>query len=480
MIASNLVLLVLAAAALPSSTCLRVPMPRCARRSGVPLASLGVPSANDGARPGAELPRSLITPDDRTALEEVYAISSTEASMLAAELVLETAAEETMARAEQWRRQLQPQQDEEQQSALSAGVDAARAVVALVALVYGTNYATVKLLDEQIGTTSLGALLRFSICACAITPALLMVGSRQPKVLQRSMVASGLEIGVWMGLGYIVQAMALETSAAATQAFLLSLTVIVCPFLETALDGVRQPARVWFAAGLSVVGVALLEASNLLTSGGCAPGDVLGLLQPVFFGVGFYRLESAMGAHVREGSCAPEPPLSSGDVALALTTYQTWTVLVMAFGWAMLDSGSIGALMSNVVEASALAAASPAMIGALLWCGIVTTAGCSFAEAQALSRLSASDAMVIFATEPLWAAAFAWCTLGETMGPAAIGGGGLIVLSCVLSSGAGLPPDDQPSHPDHGAGRRSDARDYTSDTVPALLAVSDDGVDGRC
>ena len=61
---------------------------------------------------------------------------------------------------------------------------------------------------------------------------------------------------------------------------------------------------------------------------------------------------------------------------------------------------------------------------------------CGFAEAQVLSTLSASDAMVIFSTEPLWAAAFAWLALHEEMSPLGYLGGGVIVAACILSSGA--------------------------------------------
>jgi len=66
---------------------------------------------------------------------------------------------------------------------------------------------------------------------------------------------------------------------------------------------------------------------------------------------------------------------------------------------------------------------------------------CGFAEAQVLSTLSASDAMVIFSTEPLWAAAFAWFALHEEMSPLGYLGGGVIVAACILSSGA-LGPSD--------------------------------------
>ena len=47
--------------------------------------------------------------------------------------------------------------------------------------------------------------------------------------------------------------------------------------------------------------------------------------------------------------------------------------------------------------------------------------------------------MVIFASEPLWAALIAWITLGEVMGPSAILGGGCIVSACLVSALADSP-----------------------------------------
>ena len=95
----------------------------------------------------------------------------------------------------------------------------------------------------------------------------------------------------------------------------------------------------------------------------------------------------------------------------------------------------------------------------------MTTAGCAYAEANCLGALSSSEATVVFATEPLWAAAFAWWALSETvrtprppsapyiyhahshsvrtgalscaqMGPSAMLGGGLIVSACLVSAAA--------------------------------------------
>lgn len=61
-----------------------------------------------------------------------------------------------------------------------------------------------------------------------LLPVLLQRATVEPKIVHPAVVRDGLEMGLWMALGYGVQAVALTTSPASLQAFLLSLTVVVC------------------------------------------------------------------------------------------------------------------------------------------------------------------------------------------------------------------------------------------------------------
>jgi len=330
----------------------------------------------------------------------------------------------------------------------------ARLLLAAVAALYGTNYAAVKLLDDWVGMSSSAALLRFALATLITGPAMLLTARAEPRVLSASTARGGLLVGGLFALGYVVQAIALETSEASVQAFLLSLTVVVCPVLQTTLDGVVQPRRVWTASAVAVAGVALLEASHILgsDSAGVTQGDVLGLLQPILFGAGFHFVEHCMADSQQpaEGDeCAlPAPtlamqqsdgcaPLAASTAALAITAYSMLATLVVAAGWGLYDAGGdANTFAAHIGDALGTVSARPEVTLALVWCGVLTTAVCAYLEANVLSKISASDAMVVFATEPLWAAAFAWSVLGEVLGPSAYLGGSMIVLACILSSGA--------------------------------------------
>lgn len=310
----------------------------------------------------------------------------------------------------------------------------ARGALALVAATYGSNYACVKLLDEWVGEPSVAAALRFAVALAAMLPVLGTLGLRERRFVSWPFARDGLVVGSWFALGYCAQATALETSPAGLQAFLLALSVLVCPVLEALVDGKTQPQRVWFAAVLAACGVAALELDGLMSGGGApSQGDLIGLLQPLFFGAGFFECSRAMERH----SAGPK------DLATpaALTAWQLVAVLALSCVWLSTAAGDgsgggggVGHLVDIVRAMAADPAGHAAILGTVVWTGIGTTAGCSLVESAALGELSSSEATVVFATEPLWGAAIAYVLLGETMGPTCQLGGLLMVVACLVSA----------------------------------------------
>ena len=111
-------------------------------------------------------------------------------------------------------------------------------------------------------------------------------------------VWAGITVGVWNAIGYICQAVGLQTSGAGESAFICSLAVVVVPLLDFVFDGHRLKKRDVAALGLSVTGVALLTVSPdlqfALPSGQAMLNVVATCVQPVAFGVGFWRMGAAM------------------------------------------------------------------------------------------------------------------------------------------------------------------------------------------
>lgn len=126
--------------------------------------------------------------------------------------------------------------------------------------------------------------LRFTISAIPFVP-LLLKALNDVQVFIR-----GVELGIWVAIGYLAQAIGLVTADAGRTAFISSLTVrcmflklspirssleyiyfhgsllkyvqvIIVPFLDGIL-GAEIPAYTWIGALLSLIGVGILELSG--------------------------------------------------------------------------------------------------------------------------------------------------------------------------------------------------------------------------
>ena len=220
-------------------------------------------------------------------------------------------------------------EDAEGEKQQKLGIWAARGILLLVAMLWGTNFASVKYLETLCfhppcnHLPSEAALARFGVAAMVSIP--LLIGQRKDVIL------AGLECGLWITLGYITQAMALQTISSGKCAFICSLTVVVVPLLSAlfgkpikmvnivsaivALTGVgvleglidvsslasaltgAQPAlaAVQSAADSSSLTEAAANGGGVLGSVasaiGVSKGDILALGQPLGFGFSFMRIE---------------------------------------------------------------------------------------------------------------------------------------------------------------------------------------------
>lgn len=149
----------------------------------------------------------------------------------------------------------------------------------VITLVYASSIPVVKEVEAIVDPASF-TVVRFALAAIPFVPFVLRA---QDDVDTRN---AGIELGFWVSLGYLLQALGLLTSDAGRATFLSMLTVIVVPLLDGMLGAV-VPTRTWFGALMSVLGVAMLECSG---SPPCV-GDLLNFLSALFFGVHMLRTE---------------------------------------------------------------------------------------------------------------------------------------------------------------------------------------------
>ena len=224
-----------------------------------------------------------------------------------------------------------------------------------------------------------------------------------------------MTVGLWNAVGYISQAVGLQTTSASSSAFICSLAVVVVPLLDFFFDGKKIKTKDLVALALSVLGVGLLE----LTDGASFTlNDAFTFIQPLAFGVGFWRMEKAIAKHPSSAKMLTAAQLLAvagvSDLYCAATSFQT----------PFPDAAQITHWLTT-----------PAVLGALLWTGLITTALTVFFETLSLKHISAGEATLLFSTEPIWGSLFAAATMGETFGVQGLAGAAVILFTCIWSSG---------------------------------------------
>jgi drug/metabolite transporter (DMT)-like permease len=209
----------------------------------------------------------------------------------------------------------------------------------------------------------------------------------------------------------------------------------MCAFLvEKRTDlGFKDAPQIWLAAILALIGVGFLELPSVLSGSGdlLSAGDALSVLQAVGFGTSFYLTERMM---------QKEP-----TQALPITAAQVSVTALISAVWAICDGYAIGPFSGGWLldETTRITHSIPGLFldptlrtvaTAAVWTGLVTTAANRVAETIALGQITSSEASVLLATEPLWAALFGALLINEALAPEDFAGGALIVAACVTAA----------------------------------------------
>jgi drug/metabolite transporter (DMT)-like permease len=270
----------------------------------------------------------------------------------------------------------------------------------------------------------------------------LLLAAARPRALLRigrRGVRNGVLLGVALAAGYMTQTYGLKYTPAAVSGFLTGLQVVVTPVIGWALLCSRPSRRTWGAVVLATVGLAVLT------------------LRGVPFGTG-----EALTV------------VSAGLFALQIVGLEAWTTVEDAYALATVQLLTVGAVALVAAAPSGLQLpSSPDLWGAVVLTAVAATAFAFVVQSWAQSHLSATSAAVVFTTEPLFAALFAWAS-GERLGFGVIVGGALVVVAMLVmgvrsrrstSEPPGSPADPpsvaRPSQVEH-------ERDRATERAPGL------------
>ena len=195
------------------------------------------------------------------------------------------------------------------------------------------------------------------------------------------------------------------------------MAVVTVPILDF-IFGKELKNRQILGACLAAIGVYALEMGGQDAS--LSSGDFVSLVQPIMFGLGFWRMEAAMEKYPTEAG-----RLAAAQLVMVFLVSLSYLICGAPFSDAceVLPTGS--ELMTWLRD--------PSIMGMLIWTGLITTAFTIWMETLALKTLSAAETTLIFSTEPLFGAAFAASVAGECFGKEAAIGAAFIIGGCLVS-----------------------------------------------
>jgi drug/metabolite transporter (DMT)-like permease len=269
-----------------------------------------------------------------------------------------------------------------------------------VSIVWGTTFVAIKgALDHASPLLFVGS--RFGLAALAAWPLL-----PRDRRAARAAWGPGICLGLVMAGSYVTQTVGLTVASPARSAFITGLNVALVPLWDLALNR-RRPAP------LSLLGLALcLPGLWLLTSpgdGGWNRGDSWTVLCAVLYALWVVLVNRAAARHAAGALLFPQ---------LAVTALLCFPA-------------------SPLLEAPRFDP-TPALLGAVAFTALLATTGSTWLQLRCQPRVGAARAAMIYATEPVFAAACAFLLLGERQPAIAWGGAALILAGMVVSELGGL------------------------------------------
>lgn len=278
----------------------------------------------------------------------------------------------------------------------TAGADLA---LAGVTVVWGASFTLVKAALEDVSTILFLA-VRFALAAVVLA---LLYRRRLGAVRTPAALRGGLLAGICLAAAYLLQTAGLRLTTPSRSAFLTALSVAMVPLLASLVyRSAPQPSEA-AGVGMALVGMGLMTAAPG-AGGNASLGDWLTVGAAVAF-----------AAHiVTVGHYAPRAGFE------ALSVMQIGVVAAMMLA-------TVGWLETPRLRWSARLAAAW-LVTALLCTALAFTV-----QAWAQQRTTPTRAALIFALEPVVAAATSWIVAGEALGAAAAAGAALILGGVVTA-----------------------------------------------
>jgi len=290
-----------------------------------------------------------------------------------------------------------------------------RAELALVfvAFIWGSTFVLVKSALSDVSTLLFLA-LRFSIAGAALGFA---YRGKLSGAFSRpgSKLKGGVLVGICIFGGYAFQTFGLRLTTASKSAFLTGLFIVLVPLIHSLIHRAAPGIQEVLGIGVALAGMGLMTLQG--GDAGINAGDLLTLVGALFFALHMIALGHFAP---REGFERLSVLQTSTAAGLALATF--WWIETPFIRW------------------------SPTVMMALAVTGLLATAAAFTIQSWAQQRTSPTRTALLFALEPVFAAATSFLLAGEAFTGRVVGGGLLILAGILLVE---VKPFGRGRHPKH-------------------------------
>lgn len=265
-------------------------------------------------------------------------------------------------------------------------------------IIWGSAFVVMKNSVDVISPTYLLA-MRFTIASAALGG----VFFRQVKAIRKQDFICGSLLGLFLFISYFFQTYGLIYTTASKNAFITTLYVILVPFLHWIFNRIRPSKNNMAAAGLAVIGLALLSLEGDLSVN---TGDLLTLVCGLFFALHIVFIDRYTADH--------DP--------IALTVIQMFVSAVLCWIFAPVLEGGLD---FSVIHGG--------MVINILYLGIFSTMIGFLLQNVGQKFLSPNTSSILLSFESVFGLVFAVIFLGDPVTPRLIAGCILMFAAVLLS-----------------------------------------------
>jgi drug/metabolite transporter (DMT)-like permease len=268
----------------------------------------------------------------------------------------------------------------------------------ITTIIWGSSFVVMKNSVEVVTPVYLLA-LRFTIASASLVA---VFWKRVKKICKTDLMCGGL-LGVFLFVSYFFQTYGLKYTTASKNAFITTLYVILVPFLHWFYNRKRPSRNNVAAAGIAVLGLALLSLEGNLSVN---VGDLMTLVCGFFFAFHIVFIDRYTEDH--------DP--------IILTVIQMAVAAILSWAIALLLEGSLD-----------LTVIDPSMMMGLLYLGIFGTMICFLLQNMGQKHLTPNTSSIILSFEAVFGLTFSVLFLREQVTIKLAAGCVLMFASVILS-----------------------------------------------